>query len=184
MSPLILGLHILRKCFEATWFIRVLVHCASVPCIESTGLPEQCHTQQTIMVHPESGTQRATCLWKLWHFSLRFWKVWRSTTVSAAPVISAWIIRSPKSAFPPCTLQLPGKRDLLTTCLFACLQTWIYLYNLPKTPELLSLLQAQEAEQCPGLTDQCSSGLKLKKIKLYHNLPQKGSPHSLWSSTQ
>lgn len=94
------------------------------------------------------------------------------------------IIRSPESAFPSCTLQLPGEGEVLTTHSFACWQTWIYLCDFPKTPELLTLLQTQKAEQYPGLTDRCSSRLKVKKIKLHHNLTCKKIPHSLRNSTQ
>lgn len=168
MFPLILGLHFLIKCFEATWFTRMWAHCAAVPCIEPTALPEQCRTQQAIMVHPDSGTQRATLTFCS--------QILRSVVLQYclySPVIPAWIIRSPKSTFPSSTLQLPQEGELLTTCCFACWQTWICLFNFPKTPKLLTLLQTQKAEQRPGLTDRCGSRLRLKKTKLHHNLPYK-----------
>lgn len=93
-----------------------------------------------------------------------------------SPVISTRIIKSPKSTFPSSTVQLPQEGELLSTCCFACWQTLIYLFNFLKTPELLALLQTQEAKQCPGLTDRCSSRLELKKTKLHHNLPYKRVP--------
>lgn len=149
MSPLILGLRFLRKSFWSHTIYKdvgALCLCplrtahgsarAVLGTVSRNGTPREWHKKSNLSL--ETLTFCSQILKSVvFHCCL------------SSPVISAWIIRSPKSEFPSCSLQLPQEGELLTTGCFSCWQTWICLRNFPKTPELLILLQTQKAEQRP-----------------------------------
>lgn len=87
-----------------------------------------------------------------------------------SPVIFEWIIRSPKPALPARGRRAPHNMHV---CMLANMNLSL---GFPKDTWPADPPADQKAEQCPGLTDRCSSRLKLKKIKLHYNLPCKRIP--------